>query len=112
MDGAVGTAAGNNLVLAEDGEHVAASLGAQVGGQDPVLSVALIPGEPPGRDPGVQRAGNHRPRQGGLGRERDMIPDTGGGTAARVIGPRLRQVSLPVEEGVPTARGVDEVDPT
>ncbi len=72
--------------------------GLQVAAQTAVVAVELVGGHPGGRHAGVEGAGEHPPSMGDLGRELDVVGHAGGGAAGGVVGPRLGQVQLPVDQ--------------
>jgi hypothetical protein len=74
-------------VVAGDRQHVADAAGLQLGPQPGAGAVDLVAGHPGGRDAGVQRAGDHRLRQGRLGRKPDLVGDAGGAAAGRIVDP-------------------------
>jgi hypothetical protein len=105
----VGANAEGHMVIAGDRQDIPDSLGLQRSAQLGVGAVDLVAGHPSHRDPGVQRANDHRLRQGGLGRKPDLVGDTGGLQARRVVQPALGQVQLPVDHRVPRIGGVHQV---
>jgi len=76
-----------------------------------VLAVDLIAGDPAGRHPGVQRAGEHPDRQLGLGRERHVLGHCGLLAPWPVLGPGLGQVQLPVQERATGRAGIAQEHP-
>lgn len=77
----------------------------KLGPQGRVGAGDLVTGQPRRRDVRVQRAADHRLRQGWLGRELDLVGDAGGLAAARIVDPALGQVQLPVDHGVACLAG-------
>jgi hypothetical protein len=82
----------------------------QVPAELPVTAVSLIRRGPRRGHVRVEGAGEHPPGQNKLGGELDVSRDTRGGAPIRVVGPRLGQVDLPVDQRVATRRGIGEVD--
>jgi site-specific DNA recombinase len=107
--GAVGADAEGHLVIAGDRQDITDSSGLQRSAQPWVGAVDLVAGHPSHRDPGVQRANDHRLRQGGLGRKPDLVGDAGGLQAVGIVGPGPGQVQLPVDHRVPRIGGVHQV---
>jgi hypothetical protein len=84
--------------------------GLKFGPQTRVSAVDLVAGHPSGRHASVQRASDHDLGQGRLGRKPDLIGNAGRLQARRTTDPSLRQVQLPVDQGVPNLAGIHQVD--
>jgi hypothetical protein len=97
-------------VVAGDCEDVGDVPFLQPGAQRPVVPVDLIAGHPAERHACGNGPLDHPPGELRLGRERRVLRDPGRRAALRVTGPGLRQVQLPVDEGVPGRGRVPEVD--
>jgi hypothetical protein len=83
---------GGHAAVGGDLQHVAQPEPAHGGAQGRVGAVDLITGHPGSGDTGVDRAGDHRGGERGLGRELDVGGHARGGAPIRVVGPRGRQV--------------------
>ena len=83
------------------GQDVAQPAARQPGAQLGVLAVHFVGSRPGCGRPGVQGPADHLPGQRGLGRERDVRRDPGGGAPGRIIRPGPRQVQGPVQERRP-----------
>ena len=83
---------GRDAAVAADAQHVPDPVGLQFGAQHRVGAVYLVTSDPPRRDTGVQRAGEHPGGQRGLGRELDVGGHAGLGETVGVGGPGARQV--------------------
>src|SRR5512133_1219721 len=70
--GALGGATDPDAVVASDRQHIADLAALQLRPHPRVGAVDLVPGDPAGRDPGVQGAADHGLRQGRLGRKPDL----------------------------------------
>jgi hypothetical protein len=91
-----------------DLQHVTQAVIAHCLPQLRVGAIDLIAGHPRSRDTGLHGAGNHRRGKRRLGRKTYAVRDSGVGAALLVRGPGSRQVQGPVDQGMPTLRGVGE----
>jgi hypothetical protein len=72
------------------------------------LPVDLVTGDPLSVHPGVQSTGDHLPGQFRLGREHQLLGHPGSPSPVGVGGPDLREVELPVDEGMPGIGGISQ----
>jgi hypothetical protein len=89
------------VLVAGHREHVADAAVLQLRAQAWVATVALVAGDEPDRDPGVERRGDHLQGEGGLGGELDAVGDARDLAAVAVVDPGLRQVDPPVDQRPP-----------
>ena len=101
--GAGGPGVARDGLAAGHGDDVADAALLQPVPELPVPAVGLIRGHPRGRDAGVQRPAQHQPGELGLGGELHVVGDARLAAAVPVIGPRLGQVQLPVDQRAPLA---------
>jgi hypothetical protein len=76
------------------------------GGTPAARALALVGG----RDPGGKGAFQHPTGQSGFGGGGDVFGHPGGGAAVRIVNPAAGHVQLPVNDRVPVAAGVGQVD--
>ena len=93
-----------------DGQHIGQLADLQPAAQRRAVAVDLVGGHPAGRHAGVQRALQHPAGQLRLGRKPDLVGDTGGLQARRVVNPALGQVQLAVDHPMPSGSCVGQVD--
>ena len=101
---------GGHPVVAGHRQHVGDLLAFQPFPQRTVIPVCLVGGRPGERHARGGGPADHRLGELRLGGEPGIGGYPGGLAARRVADPRLRQVQLPVDQRVPTGRGVGEVD--
>src|SRR5215217_2376794 len=94
-----------------DGQHMGQVAVLQPAPQGRVAAIDLIGGHPAGRDLGVQGPLQQHSGQLGLGPKRHLGRDAGSAAPRRVVGPRPRQVPLPVDERPPPGAGVGQEHP-
>jgi hypothetical protein len=108
LAGRAGACRGGHPVAGGHGQHIPHLAAFQVSAQARIGAVHLIGGDPRGRSARIQRAGEHGPGQGWLGRERRRGRDACGRAPGRVTGPGPGQVQLPVDQRVPGRRGIGQ----
>ena len=91
-------------------QHRADPSGLQLGPQIRVGAIDLVAGHPRGWHPGVQRTTEHGLGQRRLGRKSDLLGDACRPAAVRILDPASGDIQLPVDHGVPSIAGIDQVD--
>ncbi len=104
------TCAYNYLVGAGDREDVADLAAFQGGAKVRIVAVDLVGRHPARCGSRVQCPSDHPCGENRLGREREVLWDTSGPAAVRVLSPRACYVQGPVDRGVPAGSGIDHVD--
>jgi hypothetical protein len=84
-----------------DAQHVADAPLLQPLAQLGIDAVDLIASHPARRHTGLEGGGDHLHGQGRFGGELDLVGNTGGRTALRVLAPVLGQIQSPVDQRVP-----------
>jgi hypothetical protein len=97
-------------VVAGHRQHIADASTLKLGPQARVGAVDLVAGYPCRWDAGIQGTAEHGLGQGRLGGEPNLVGDARGLQAFRILDPASGHIQLPVDHGVPSIGGVQEVD--